>query len=108
MALVLALLLLTGWGQVHRVLHPAAASPMFTAAAQTTEADAAPALSAGHHEGGGLCQLLDHLSQGAAPVAVVASLAAMPLPTLQAAWVPRSRHAVHLAPFEARGPPHLA
>ena len=104
MALVLALLLLTGWGQVHRVLHPAAA-PVFTAAAQA-DADKAPLV--GHEEGGGLCQLLDHLSQGSAPVPALATLAAMPLPLLQATWTPRSRHGVALAPFEARGPPHLA
>ena len=104
MALVLALLLLTGWGQVHRVLHPGAA-PVFTAAAQA-DADKAPPV--GHEEGGGLCQLLDHLSQGSGPVPVLATMAAIPLPPLQATRTPRSRHGVDLAPFEARGPPHFA
>ncbi len=105
MALVLALLLLTGWGQVHRVLHPAAAAPVLAAAAQ---ADAGHVPSVGHEEGSGLCQLLDHLSQGSAPVPALATLAAMPLPPLPAAWTPRLRHGVDPAPFEARGPPHLA
>ena len=103
MALVLGLLLLTGWGQVHRVLHPA--TPVFTAAAH---ADAGKAPLVGHEEGSGLCQLLDHLSQGAAPVPALATLAAMPLPPLQAIWTPCSRHGVDLALFEARGPPHFA
>ena len=104
LALVLALLLLTGWGQVHRVLHPAAA-PVFTAAAQTDDGQVP---HASHAEGSGLCQLLDHLSQGAAPVPALATLAAMPLPPLQAIWTPCSRHGVDLALFEARGPPHFA
>jgi hypothetical protein len=111
MALVLALLLLTGWGQVHRVLHPATAVPVLAAAAdaaKTPDAGTAKAPLAGHEEGSGLCQLLDHLSQGSAPAPVLAALAAMPLPLLQATWTPRSRHGVALAPFEARGPPHLA
>lgn len=111
LALVLALLLLTGWGQVHRVLHPVATAPVLAAAAdaaQPTAAGTAKAALAGHEEGGGLCQLLDHLSQGAAPMPVLATLPAMPLPPLPAAWTPRLRHGVDPAPFEARGPPHLA
>ena len=108
MALVLALLLLTGWGQVHRVLHPGTAAHLLAGSADASHADAGKGLPTGHEEGSGLCQLLDHLSHGAAPVPVLATLAAMPLPPLQPAWTPLSHHAVERAPFEARGPPHFA
>ena len=102
---MLALLLLTGWGQVHRVLHPGAAFPGLSA---TADAQVHKALAAGHEEGSGLCHLLDHLSQGSAPVSVWSTAAVMLLPQLQTAWAPRWRHVLVLAPFEARGPPPLA
>ena len=105
LALVLALLLLTGWGQVHRVLHPGAPFPVLSA---TADAQVHQAPQGGHEEGSGLCQLLDHLSQGSAPVSVLSPVAVMPLPQVQTAWTPRWRHVLVLAPFEARGPPHLA
>ena len=104
MALVLALLLLAGWGQVHRVLHPGVVAVQ----ASMADAQAHKALPGGHEEGGSLCQLLDHLSHGDAPVPAVAALAAMPLPPASPVWTPLRRHASVPAPFEARGPPRFA
>ena len=105
-ALVLALLLLTGWGQVHRVLHTGTAVPVFQAQADGVQAGKAHLAS--HEEGSSLCQLLDHLSQGSAPVSALGSLAVLPLPLMQSAWANLERHALVLSPFEARGPPRLA
>ena len=105
-ALVLALLLLTGWGQVHRVLHTGSALPVFQAQADGVQADKAHL--AGHEEGSSLCQLLDHLSQGSAPVSAPDILAVLPLSLMPALWAPLEWHALVLSPFEARGPPHLA
>ena len=102
---MLALLLLTGWGQVHRVLHPGALLP---GPGATADAQFHKAPPVGHEEGSGLCQLLDHLSQGSAPVSVPATLAVMPLPQASIAWTPRWRHGPVLAPFQARAPPHFA
>ena len=105
-ALVLALLLLTGWGQVHRVLHPGAALPALGA---TADAQLHKAALGGHDEGSSLCQLLDdHLSQGSTPVAALISMGCMPLAQVHAAWPRHSRQGFVLAPFEARGPPHFA
>ena len=59
--LVLAVLWLTLWGQLHRTLHPAALG-------QQAQPEVLAASHLGHDEGGGLCQLLDHLSDGAAPL----------------------------------------
>ena len=105
-ALVLALLLLTGWGQVHRVLHAGSAVPVLQA--QADGAQTGNVHLAGHEEGGSLCQLLDHLSQGSAPVSAQGTPAVLPLPLMQTAWANLERHALVLSPFEARGPPHLA
>ena len=109
MALVLALLLLTGWGQVHRVLHTGSAVQVVPVLQQQADGvQTGKVHLAGHEEGGSLCQLLDHLSQGSAPVSAPSTPAVLPLPLLQAAWAPLERHALVLSPFEARGPPHLA
>ncbi len=105
-ALVLALLLLTGWGQVHRVLHVGGAVQVVQP--QTDGVQTGKAHLAGHEEGSSLCQLLDHLSQGSAPVSTPSTPAVLTLPLLQAAWTALERHALVLSPFEARGPPHLA
>ena len=107
-ALVLVMLWLGSWGQVHRVLHAGAVTVAAPVAAEASWQTSLQAGLASHEEGGSLCQLLDHLSQGSAPVPALATLPAMPLPPLLATWTPRSRHGVDLAPFEARGPPHLA
>ena len=105
-ALVLALLLLTGWGQVHRVLHTGIALPLFQAQADGVQTGKAHLAS--HEEGSSLCQLLDHLSQGSVPVSAPSTSAVLPLPLMQAAWATLERQALVLSPFEARGPPHLA
>ena len=105
-ALVLALLLLTGWGQLHRVLHTGSAVQVVQMQADGVQTGKVHL--AGHEEGGSLCQLLDHLSQGSAPVSALGSPAVPPLPLMQAAWAPVERHALVLSHFEARGPPHLA
>ena len=91
LALVLALLWLTGWGQAHRVLHLGSAVPALSSLSAAVGVQDGPAPLGGHEEGGTLCQLLDHLSQGAAPLAVVAALAAMPMPLVRPAWTPRWR-----------------
>jgi len=119
LALVLALLLLGGWGQVHRALHPP------STAAAVLESASAPAQgmgqgseqcsqhshaghSLGHESGGSLCLLLDHLAAGTAlastlplPAAFAVS-AGLPLPASQAAPLEAPR------PFHARAPPPLA
>lgn len=119
LALVLALLLLGGWGQVHRALHPP------STAAAVLESASAPAQGmgqgseqsphhshAGHHlgheSGGSLCLLLDHLADSTAlastqqlPVAFAAT-AGLALPASQAAPLEALR------PFDARAPPPLA
>ena len=105
-ALVLALLLLTGWGQLHRVLHTGSAVQVVQMQADGVQTGKVHL--AGHEEGGSLCQLLDHLSQGSAPVSALGSPAVPPLPLMQAAWAPVERYALVLSHFEARGPPHLA
>ena len=63
--LVLAVLWLTLWGQLHRTLHPAELG-------QQAEPEVFAAAHLGHDEGTGLCHLLDHLSDGAGPLALVA------------------------------------
>ena len=99
LALVLALLLLTAWGQVHRVLHSGATTWSSDSASKAV----APALV--DEDGGSLCQLLDHLSHGAGPVQVVA----LAFAAVQSAVLPWSRvERVHLAQnrrFDARAPP---
>jgi hypothetical protein len=100
LALLVALLWSVGWGQVHRVLHPGAGTSL---AAPADSQTAAPGMA--HEDGSGLCQLLDHLSDGAGPVQAVATLAL--------AQPPSEKPRPHLAPvhllalrgFDARGPP---
>ena len=105
-ALALALLLLTGWGQVHRVLHTGGAVQVLPPQADSLQTGKAHL--AGHDEGGSLCQLLDHLSQSSTPVSAPSTPAVLSLPLAQAAWANLERHALVLSPFEARGPPHFA
>ena len=99
LALVLALLLLTGWGQVHRVLHPGAAAWSVESSLKAT----GHALA--HEDGSSLCQLLDHLSHDAGPAqAPLLALLALPpalpvLAMLQGASSLSPRH------FDARAPP---
>ncbi len=99
-ALVLALLLSVGWGQVHRVLHPGAGTSL---AAPADSQTAAPGMA--HEDGSGLCQLLDHLSDGAGPVQAVAipALAQPPAETPRPHLAPL--HLLALRGFDARGPP---
>ena len=109
-ALVLALLWLTGWGQVHKVLHPQAS--MVSAVATSTAAAAhdhgALGRHVGHEAGGQLCLLLDHLAEGSAPAQGLVLLPAG-LPTAQpletAVW--RAAQAAARL-FDAQGPPFLA
>lgn len=112
LGLALALLLLTGWGQVHRVIHPgvSAAAVLASAGAQAAAPaqDEGPTLHAGHAAGDSRCLLLDHLAEGAAPLQTplrsIADQPAAPMPWLD-------RPAVSLLagrPFDARGPPPLA
>ena len=77
--LVLALLWLTLWGQLHRTLHPAELG-------QLAEPEVFAAAHLGHDEGTGLCHLLDHLSDSAGPLAQPALplLCAAPTPWLVA------------------------
>ncbi len=116
LALVLAVLLLASWGQMHRVLHP-----------QTSAVSALPAAPGsghghghghghlhdahtplGHAAGGGLCVLFDHLADGTATLQVPH----LPLLGRPSACPPQPVHlslaAVHARPFDARGPPPLA
>lgn len=116
LALVLAVLLLASWGQMHRVLHP-----------QTSAVSALPAAPGsghghghghghlhdahtplGHPAGGGLCVLFDHLADGNAALQVpsLPSLSRPPACLLQPVHL--SLAAVHAKPFDARGPPPLA
>ena len=55
--LVLAVLWLTLWGQLHRTLHPVALG-------QQAQPEVLAASHLGHDEGSGLCHLLDHLGDG--------------------------------------------
>lgn len=55
--LVLAVLWLTLWGQLHRTLHPLALG-------QQAQPEVLAASHLGHDEGSGLCHLLDHLGDG--------------------------------------------
>lgn len=106
LCLVLALLLLTGWGQVHRVMHPGATAA--TVLADAHHGHGQPALHAGHEAGGGLCLLLDHLADGTAtlpPLLLVTAcpaVPALPEPRAQGALAAEAR------PFDARGPPVFA
>ncbi len=108
---MLALLLLSAWGQLHRVLH-AGPAPAAAALAQAGKAEA-PHTTAfeavgGHEEGSSLCQLLDQLSQGAGllPALVPALAQAEPPapPGLRATRAP----GMPWRAFAARGPPQLA
>jgi len=119
LALVLALLLLGGWGQVHRALHPPSTAAAVLASASAPAqgmgqgSEQSPHHShaghpLGHASGGSLCLLLDHLADGTAlawtlplPVAFAVS-AGLPLPASQAARLEAPR------PFDPRAPPPLA
>lgn len=96
--LVLAVLWLTLWGQLHRTLHPAELG-------QQAEPEVFAAAHLGHDEGTGLCHLLDHLSDGVGPLALSW------LPPLSAAATPwRLAHCQGLARAQprlcdARAPP---
>jgi hypothetical protein len=102
LALVLALLVLTGWGQVHRALH-AVTQDAAVAAQQHAGVHAA-----GHDAGSSLCALLDHLSLGAAATRVAVLPPVWRWPTGLARQAPASVQWVQTAAFDARGPPLLA
>ncbi len=111
LALTLALLLLSGWGQVHRVLHPGATAASVLVNASTAGQPAAhphAEHSLGHEAGGSLCLLFDHLADGTAftstPLLPVADGPSASLPDAILAADPRP----HWRPFDARGPPPLA
>ena len=106
LALALALLLLTGWGQVHRVLHPAATTATVLADSRSGQDQAA--LHVGHESAGGLCLLLDHLADGTAVLhSPLLALASSPLQVLPVQRTAQSG-AVQARPFDARGPPVFA
>ena len=106
LVLALALLLLTGWGQVHRVLHPAATVASVLADSRSGHDQAA--LHVGHESGGGLCLLLDHLADGTAPLAwPLLALASSPVRVLPVQRAVPSGVA-QARPFDARGPPVFA
>mgnify|MGYP006933439175 CR=1 FL=1 len=96
--LVLAVLWLTLWGQLHRTLHPAELG-------QQTEPEVFAALHLGHDEGTGLCHLLDHLSDGSGPLTLpwLPLFSAAPTP-----WLVASSQRLALAQprlCDARAPP---
>lgn len=112
LAMALALLLLSGWGQVHRVQHPVATAAsvldigVHAAAPEAGHADADHGLE--HEAGGSLCLLFDHLADGTAFTSTSqAPLASGPSVLLS---LPDFRVATlqQLRPFDARGPPPLA
>ena len=116
LALGLALLLLSGWGQVHRVLHPGVTavhvlsqSPSTAhSTANSTSGSPLAAVHLGHEAEGGLCLLLDHLAEGsAALLSPVLALAGAAPATLPQSFIPAVRTA-QPRPFDARGPPRLA
>lgn len=107
-ALVLVMLWLGGWGQVHRVLHAGAAAVVQPEATEASWQASLQAGMASHEDGGGLCQLLDHLSHGAALGSAGGDLAVAPPPLGPAPAPVRTGRAVDPAVFEARGPPRLA
>jgi hypothetical protein len=100
LALLVALLWSVGWGQVHRVLHPGAGTSLAAGADSQT---AAPGLA--HEDGSGLCQLLDHLSDGAVPVQAVATPALAQPPSEKPRLNLAPLHLLALRGFDARGPP---
>ena len=100
LALALAVLLLGGWGQVHRVLHPGV--PTLSAAERP--AQAAPAGLA-HDEGGSLCQLLDHLSHGCGLPTVLALALPLAPPLAPLPLLAQRAPSFTLLAFEARAPP---
>ena len=100
LALLLAVLLFTGWGQVHRVLHSGAQVAMTTEAGKQV-----PGLA--DEDGSGLCKLLDQLAHGAGPVLTGLALA-QGVPTAAPVGMPETRCFTGTAHgFEARGPPRL-
>ncbi len=101
-ALVLALLLSVGWGQVHRVLHPGALS---LASAEVGAKASVGALA--HEDGSSLCQLLDHLTHSAGPAAVWALPLAVKPPALAPFALAPGQAAAAARNFDARGPPRL-
>ena len=96
--LVLAVLWLTLWGQLHRTLHPAELG-------QQAEPEVFAAAHLGHDEGTGLCHLLDHLSDGAGPLALpwLPLLSSAPTPGLVASSIMLARSQPRLC--DARAPP---
>ncbi len=100
LALLVALLWSVGWGQVHRVLHPGASTSL---AAPADSETAAPGLA--HEDGSGLCQLLDHLSDGAGPVQTLGAPAFAQPPSENPCLHLAPLHLLALRGFDARGPP---
>lgn len=111
LALALALLLLGGWGQVHRVLHPGVATASQLASAWTGGQPAAHPHAEhglGHESGGKLCLLFDHLADGTAFTSTPQLPAASgPSASLPDAGIPAATGPLW-RPFDARGPPALA
>ncbi len=107
-ALVLVMLWLGSWGQVHRVLHAGAVTVAAPVAAEASWQTSLQAGLASHEEGGSLCQLLDHLSHGAALGSVGSLVAAVPAPVGPPPAPVRAWRPSAPAVFEARGPPSLA
>jgi len=111
LALTLALLLLSGWGQVHRVLHPGATAASVLASAEAARQPAAHPHAEhglGHESGGSLCLLFDHLADGTAfTSAPVLPVAGGPSASFSDACIPAATRSLW-RPFDARGPPPLA
>lgn len=111
LVLALALLLLSAWGQVHRVLHPGVSSVSALAGLAVsahTHDHHDQVHGLGHDSSGSLCLLLDHLADG--PSVTVA-----PQPFLTGkptAELPRPTAVVvtsgTLRSFDARAPPEFA
>lgn len=110
-ALALALLLLSGWGQVHRVLHPGAtAATVLASASAVGQVAANPQADhgLGHESGGSLCLLFDHLADGTALTSIpLLPPACGPSAALPKACIPAATRLLW-RPFDARGPPVLA
>ncbi len=111
LALVLALLVLSAWGQLHRVLHAGPAPAAVAALAQSGTAEAAHSADGavgGHDEGSSLCQLLDQLSQGAGLLPGFAPALAQAQPAAPVGLRAMRPPAGPWRTFAARDPPPLA
>lgn len=100
LVLVWAVLLVGGWGHVHRVLHPGLPSlGVSEASAQKGFAGLAD------EDGSSLCQLLDHLSQASGLPLTLALALPLALPSLPVRLFVRAVPSLSPQAFQARAPP---